>query len=179
MSPRPSLRESIIDAAEAVVVEVGALHLTLDTVAAKAKISKGGLMYHFPSKDALLNAMVTRLIDRFNQMRNDAQAKVGNDPKAMLKAHTLTTLNQPESNRIAAAILAAAANEPKLLAPLHNYYVKRFEQFAAAGLPLEDVAVVVLATSGLSLFEQLQISPFNKTQRARIIKKMMRLIEGD
>jgi AcrR family transcriptional regulator len=177
MSPRPSLRESIIDAAEAVVVEVGALHLTLDTVAARAKISKGGLMYHFPSKDALLKAMVSRLIDRFNQVRIQAQAKVGDKPKAMLKTHVLATLNQPKSGRMTAAILAAAANEPKLLAPLRDYYVQRFEQLDASGLSFESAAIVMLATTGLNMFEQTQTSPFNKTQRERIIKKLMNLIE--
>jgi AcrR family transcriptional regulator len=180
LSPRPSSYDLIIDAAEAVVAEVGAAHLTLDTVAAKAKVSKGGLMYHFPDKDSLLRAMVAHLIERFSQIRNQAQAqaKVGNKPADMLKIHTMTTLSQPKKSRLAAAILAAAANEPKLLAPLRDYYARRFVQFEAAGLSFEDVAIVVLATSGLSMFEQLRISPFNNRQRKRIIAKLMNLIEN-
>jgi hypothetical protein len=121
--------------------------------------------------------MVARLIEQFNQMRNQALAKLGNKPKAVLKSHTLTTLSQPKKSRLAAAILAVAANEPKLLEPLHDYYVKRFKQFAEAGLNFENVAVVVLATSGMSMFEQLRISPFTKKQRDRIIEKLMSLIE--
>jgi len=177
MSPRLNSRDLIIDAAEAIVAEVGAAHLTLDAVAAKAQISKGGLMYHFPNKDHLLRAMVARLIDRFNQMRSKAQARVGDKPAAMLKAHVTTTLSQPRVSRLAAAILAAAANEPKLLKPMRDYYSKRFEQFEEAGLRIEDVAVVMLATTGLSMFEQLRISPFNGKQRRRIIEKLMSLIE--
>jgi AcrR family transcriptional regulator len=178
MSPRSSSYNSIIEAAEAVVAEVGAGHLTLDAVAAKAGVSKGGLMYHFPDKDSLLRAMVARLIERFNQMRDRAQKKLGNKPKAMLKSHTMTTLSQPKKGHVAAAILAAAANEPSLLAPLRQYHERRFIQFEEAGLAFEDVAVVVLATSGLSMFEQLHMSPFNDRQRKRIINKLMSLIEN-
>ena len=58
MSPRLKRYDTIIDAAEVVVAEVGAAHMTLDAVAGKAGISKGGLLYHFPTKEALLEAMI-------------------------------------------------------------------------------------------------------------------------
>ena len=51
-----SARERILEAAERVITEVGAAHLTLDAVAQAAGVSKGGLLYHFPSKESLLVA---------------------------------------------------------------------------------------------------------------------------
>ena len=45
-------RDRILEAAERVVAEVGAARLTLDVVAQAAGVSKGGLLYHFPSKRA-------------------------------------------------------------------------------------------------------------------------------
>ena len=59
---RPSSRDGMLAAAEAVVVESGATRLTLDAVAKKAGVSKGGVLYHFPTKDALLEAMIERLV---------------------------------------------------------------------------------------------------------------------
>ena len=177
MSPRASSRESIIDAAEKVVAEAGAGHLTLDAVAAKAKVSKGGLMYHFPSKDALLRAMVARMVERFDTMAADELNMLGMQKGAILKAHTLTGIGHPELNRISAALLAASANEPKLLTPVRDYYIKLFSKFKSAGLPFEEAAIVVLATSGLWLFELLQISPFDGRKREHIVKKLMKLAE--
>ncbi|MCL4694718.1 MAG: TetR/AcrR family transcriptional regulator, partial [Candidatus Hydrogenedentes bacterium] len=55
--PRPSCNDLLLDSAEAVVVEGGPSRLTLDAVAEKAGVSKGGLLYHFPTKDALVEAM--------------------------------------------------------------------------------------------------------------------------
>ncbi|GAY15515.1 TetR/AcrR family transcriptional regulator [Mycobacterium sp. shizuoka-1] len=55
-------RERILDAyAEALAVD-GERHATLDAVAARAGVSKGGLLYHFPSKDQLAEALCDRLI---------------------------------------------------------------------------------------------------------------------
>ncbi|MBQ0819063.1 helix-turn-helix transcriptional regulator, partial [Microvirga sp. HBU67558] len=55
---RKSSRERILDAAAELVSEIGSGRLTLDTVAERAGLSKGGLLYNFPTKDALLQGMV-------------------------------------------------------------------------------------------------------------------------
>jgi AcrR family transcriptional regulator len=48
--PETGARERILEAAYTVAERSGAAALTLDAVAAEAKVSKGGLLYHFPSK---------------------------------------------------------------------------------------------------------------------------------
>ncbi|WP_024793115.1 TetR/AcrR family transcriptional regulator [Tomitella biformata] len=63
-APARSTRDRILDALEQLLLDAGPLHTTLDAVAAAAGVSKGGLLYHFPSKDALLAAMVRRLGER-------------------------------------------------------------------------------------------------------------------
>jgi AcrR family transcriptional regulator len=54
------LQNTLLDAAEAVVMRQGIANLTLDAVAAEAGMSKGGLLHHFPTKDRLVEALVTR-----------------------------------------------------------------------------------------------------------------------
>lgn len=57
----PSTRDRLLDAFEALLVEGGSPAATLDAVAEAADVSKGGLLYHFPSKDDLLGGMLDRL----------------------------------------------------------------------------------------------------------------------
>ncbi|MGV0813592.1 TetR/AcrR family transcriptional regulator [Mycolicibacterium boenickei] len=68
-----SSRDRILDAYEDVLAIEGERHATLDAVAAKAGVSKGGLLYHFPSKDRLAAALCDRLLalaaDDVNDMR--------------------------------------------------------------------------------------------------------------
>jgi len=60
---RPSRRETILDAFQDLIVEVGAANVTLDDAAARAGISKGGLLYHFPSKSDLFSGLCDRLAE--------------------------------------------------------------------------------------------------------------------
>ena len=53
---------SILNAACQIILERGAEALTIEAVAQKAGISKGGLLYHFPSKNKLIEGMINRLI---------------------------------------------------------------------------------------------------------------------
>ncbi|WP_029106868.1 TetR/AcrR family transcriptional regulator [Mycobacterium sp. URHD0025] len=57
-----SSRDRILDAYEALLATEGERYATLDAVAAKAGVSKGGLLYHFPSKDRLADALCERLL---------------------------------------------------------------------------------------------------------------------
>ncbi|WP_405159691.1 TetR/AcrR family transcriptional regulator [Nocardia sp. NBC_01499] len=60
-------RDRILDALESLLLEKGMSHVTLESVATKAGVSKGGLLYHFKSKDALLAGLVRRLAERASE----------------------------------------------------------------------------------------------------------------
>lgn len=59
-SPVPT-RDRLLDAFEELLVEGGERSATLDAVATAAAVSKGGLLYHFASKDALVAGLLARL----------------------------------------------------------------------------------------------------------------------
>ena len=56
-----SARDRVLDAYETLLIEAGPGAATLDAVAAAAGVSKGGLLYHFASKDALAAGLLARL----------------------------------------------------------------------------------------------------------------------
>lgn len=59
-------RTRLVDAAMATIHAQGLVGLTLDGVAKAAGVSKGGLLHHFPSKDALVEAILRRLFADFD-----------------------------------------------------------------------------------------------------------------
>ncbi|WP_448720331.1 TetR/AcrR family transcriptional regulator [Microbacterium natoriense] len=60
--PRPPLaRERVLDAFEAIVITDGERTATLDATAKAAGVSKGGLLYHFGSRDELVAGLLARL----------------------------------------------------------------------------------------------------------------------
>lgn len=56
-----SSRDRILDAYADLLITEGERHATLEAVAARAEVSKGGLLYHFPSKDQLAVGLCDRL----------------------------------------------------------------------------------------------------------------------
>ena len=56
-----SARDALLDAYQATLLEQGQRATTLSVVAARAGVSKGGLLYHFASKEALAEGLIARL----------------------------------------------------------------------------------------------------------------------
>lgn len=61
MSSTTTTRERILDALAEILIDQGSSAVTLEAVADGAGVSKGGLLYHFPSKNALVNGLVERM----------------------------------------------------------------------------------------------------------------------
>jgi len=61
MARKPVAREAVLDAFESLLIEEGERAATLDAVARLAGVSKGGLLYHFPTKEAMISVLLERL----------------------------------------------------------------------------------------------------------------------
>jgi len=61
MSRPPRARDRVLDAFEEMLIAGGERAATMDATARAAGVSKGGLLYHFASKEALEAGLITRL----------------------------------------------------------------------------------------------------------------------
>jgi AcrR family transcriptional regulator len=61
-----STRNELLRATVRVVARSGAPALTLEAVAREAGVSKGGLLYHFPSKESLIRALMESFIHEWD-----------------------------------------------------------------------------------------------------------------
>lgn len=62
---RPDTRRRLLEAAARRSPPRGPGALTLDAVAGQVRVSKGGLLYHFATKEALVDGLVDDWLDRF------------------------------------------------------------------------------------------------------------------
>ena len=69
------VQDRILDAAEELICSRGIAGFTLDGVAQVAGVSKGGLLYHFRSKDSLISGMQRRMVSRMAATLQEAKAK--------------------------------------------------------------------------------------------------------
>src|SRR5690606_35351350 len=115
--------DALLDAAGRVVASQGIANLTLESVAAEAGVSKGGLLHHFPSKDRLVEAMVQRSADRWRGCCKSAYERMPPGPGRMARAvlsHCLFDAKgwTEELRSSSAAVFAALAQNPSLIEPM-------------------------------------------------------------
>ena len=178
MSQKSSARERIIDAAEQVVLDEGASHMTMDAVAAKAGVSKGGLIYHFPSLRDLLLAMLQRFSDRVDTRMAEARAKLPESPARNIKTYVQMWFDiGDEYRRTASALLAAITREPELLKTVRQKHRAVLSEIIEAAPKPELAMVLSLAAEGMWMSELLDISPLTGSERGRIKRTLLKLAD--
>jgi AcrR family transcriptional regulator len=124
MARRPdcrSSRERLLDAALDIARERGAASLSLDAVAARAGLSKGGLLYNFPTKAALMQALVERYVEGTRRALAAAEAAHGDAPNPLARAVLEVRAREcGEDARPGFGAAAAIAENPALLEPVRR-----------------------------------------------------------
>lgn len=173
MKGRPSKKDLILDAAVQVVDEQGAAHLTIDAVAATSKVSKGGVLYHFPNKKALLAGMLDRLIEHTQAAVEQSGSTIGG-----VHAHVLAfTQPKPKSEwRSSLAVLAAAAEHPELLTNA-RVYMRGLIEALRGGPNFADALVVLVAVEGQRLLQTLDLLPLEAVEVDLLNKRLLERAE--
>jgi AcrR family transcriptional regulator len=172
-------RQALLDSANRIVQERGVENLTLDLIAQLAGVSKGGLLYHFPSKEALIKGMIQNYLDRFTSDFNTA-AQQGNRqaPGRWTRAYLLTTFEDNQrSPRMSSGLLAAVATNPALLSPLQETFEKWVQQLDDDGIDPSVAQIIRLAVDGLWLVELFGLAPPSPGMREKIFQAINNLID--
>jgi AcrR family transcriptional regulator len=177
-------RDAILDTAQALVLREGSSALTLDRIADEAKVSKGGLLYHFSSKDALVSALVQRTIEYFERDIIVFKRAFGTKPGAYTQAYATATLEgqwaakagiAPHGLDLFATIIATIATSPDLIAPLREAYARWQSMVENDGTDAVLATIVRLAADGLWFTELLGLSTFTARRRKAIIEGLKNL----
>jgi len=172
----------ILHAAEEVVLREGVAHLTIESAAAQAGVSKGGVLYHFPTRDALVRAMVERLAATFDADLARYEAEAAGDPPAghFTRSYVRATLwpagaTDERDARLGAAVIAGVAADPALLTVLRERFAAWQQRVEDDAMAPDVTTVVRLAADGLWLVELLGLAPPAPELRVRIGELMLRL----
>ncbi len=181
---------TIIEAANRIVRRDGVARLTLDAVAREAGLSKGGLLYHFPSKNALIAGMTAALLEDFE---GEVRRRSGADDERTgrwLRAYVLATADdepgthdeaddEPGARDQTAALIAAIATSSDLMEPLQQRYALWQQRVETDGLPPATATLVRLAADGLWLADLLGLAPPAGKLRAEVVMAMLGLTRGN
>lgn len=144
----------------------GAIALTLEAVAKEANVSKGGLLYHFPSKEALVRGLLEHHLDRFEQALEQSG-------KPFAQAY-VEMGSYDGSEGLTLGMMAALALYPGLLEVIRERYRRWYGKVS----PSAGVMVALLATDGLFLADVMGYAPQGEA-RGRVLERMLELAQED
>lgn len=173
-------RELIFDACSRILHREGLTSLTLDAVAEEAGLSKGGLLYHFPSKVGLIEALFQHHIDRFNAHLLRLVETEDQGPGGWLRAYakaSIAEITDPDNASLFASLFAAGERYPTVLELMRRSYADWQRQVEASSLDPAIALLVRLAVDGFWFTEMYQYAPLTVAQRTAVLQEILRLTE--
>jgi len=180
--PVPDARTRILDAAERIVQTKGVPALTLEAAAREAGISKGGLLYHFASKEAMLNGLVARLAESI-RMDFDAVLAAQSGPCPGTRAVLAWAFDHPEQvceehQRAGAVFLAVFHHDPAMLGPIRAVFAHIRDHLRADALPPGHALAIMAASDGLFFGRLFGMYEQSETERQAIRAALEQLAAG-
>ena len=172
-------RARIRVAAAKVIERDGAGRLTLEKVAAEAGVSKGGLLYHYPSKDALLQGLLDHLLENRAGLIEGLSSPDDLSNTALLNSLIDADFDLPKEERIMAqGLIAASAENPELIAPAQHHVEAVFAQLGISKSTATSARTIFLASQGLQFLELLGLLSLSASERNKIRRHLKALTKA-
>jgi len=166
-------RRRILDAALEILREGDYLtKFSLDSVAKKAGVSKGGLTHHFPSKESLLTGVAKMMIDEFEARVHEGMAKEPEGmPGRILRSYIRAVLSD-EGEQLAriSPVLLSYTGGIHGLGSRFDYW---HEMISADGIDPVIAAMIRLAVDGLLYTEMIDGQPIVRALRREIFERLL------
>lgn len=145
---------------------------SLDTVAQKAGVSKGGLMHHYPSKESLLTGVAKMVIDEFEaRVYEGMAAEPQGKPGRMLRSYIRAILSDAgEQVTTISPVLLSYTGGIDGLGSRFDYW---HEMITADGVDQVTAATVRLAVDGLLYTEMIDGQPIDRELRRAIFARLL------
>ncbi|MRN55156.1 TetR/AcrR family transcriptional regulator [Paenibacillus monticola] len=167
-------QDLILKAASNIVQRDGVAQLTLEALAKEAGISKGGLLYHFSSKEALIKGMMDKLNESYGA---EIQRKAEEDQQshgAWSRAYVEATFNELDCGvDMSSALFAAAFANPKLLEGMQAQYKVWQSHIENDGTDSVQATIARLAADGLWFAEMFGLAPLDTDLRNKVYHELI------
>ncbi len=172
-------RNEILDAAEQVVAAKGANHLTIDAVAEVSGFSKGGVLYNFPTKMALIEGLLDRKIEE-HEAQVLAERERLSGPNRTLRAALNSQFRAAADKRpLMSAFFAAMAENPGFIEGIQPEVEARVKEIVEEADDEELALILWLAGQGLVLSSALRFYEFDDDTRRRIEDRLKKIAAGE
>lgn len=172
MTRPPVSKEKVLQAAERIVQRRGAGNLTYDQLVKESGVTRGGITYHFPTKDLLLRALMERDMQQWEVMEKSLRPNLANEAAAdLIGTLRAVTRTSDEQRRFVAGMLSAVTHDQELLEPVRE--MNRLRYGGQKGTPKEvNIMILELAATGLFWQDITRCHEVPEAMRKKIIARI-------
>lgn len=173
--------DSILDAAEQVIGQMGVAKLTIDAVAAQARISKASVLYVHKTKQALLEALVSRAMERDDLLHHEMELTLGTQHSIALKGRIEVAKTPPpeEFRPIALSLSSALILHEDLRKTMQQHQSEVIERITTTSLNPRGAMLAYLALEGFKFLDHLDFHKWTNDERAQILAELNWLADQD
>ncbi|MFF3034733.1 TetR/AcrR family transcriptional regulator [Streptomyces rubiginosohelvolus] len=178
---RTSKRSQILEAATRVVQREGVKSVTFDSVAAEAGLTKGGLLYHFASRDDLVLAIHQHLADRWEADLVAAAGKPANEASRDERLAAYTQVAIQSATRAELLLMLEGSTDAAHSAVWEAVTERWAPPPASAGDDpgALDRFIVRLAADGLWLYDSLTSQQLTSEMRRAVAERIADALTRD
>jgi AcrR family transcriptional regulator len=172
--------DKILRATSEIVSHDGIRSLTLDAAARRAGVSKGGLLYHFPTKHALLRALVLHDLNEYEAEieKRAACLEAGSGRRLRASVEVAFDPSQACGPEFLGALIGVFAEDPSLLGALAARYGRWQKVIEEEADDRAMAALVSLALDGLFLADTMGLGPAPGADREALQEALSDLASG-
>ncbi len=171
-------RTKIFIACSEILKREGLSNLTLQAVAYEAGISKGGLLYHFETKQDLIEALFEYHNGIFETRLAELVTTEGDRPGAFLRAYAKASAEQmadPDCASLYVSLFAAEERYSGAHKLMRQKYVSWQKQIDSCGIDSDWAMLLRFATDGLWFIEMHRYAPPSPDQRKKIVQMIVEM----
>lgn len=166
-----SAKEKLLESARRILKEEGYEKFTLDSLAKCAGVSKGGVLYHFPTKEILIQEIVKSLTEGFESRLNSLNNE-GSSDSWILSYFEAALADLEGTDLQSSGIIAALASNPRLLSPLAEKYSEWKKKSRKAKMEQSLADLLRFAADGIWFNEVFGLEVLSRKEKKAILEKV-------
>jgi AcrR family transcriptional regulator len=177
---KDNAREKLMRAMLDIVGDEGAAALTYDSLVARSGLTRGGVMYHFPSKESMLQGLVEHYMQ---QELGKVQARwesYGKTVDGLLRAE-LECAREADQNdqHVSVSLLPVILQSPAMMANIRHVVEGRYTQLDEATAGFEQAAIALLVIDAFEMSKAFGFNLMPEHKRQAILKRLLRQVDEE
>ncbi|MET0821788.1 MAG: TetR/AcrR family transcriptional regulator [Aeromicrobium sp.] len=169
-------RRDILDAARAALVHKGR-SASLADIARQAQVTKGGLLYHFGTKEDLFAALADDLLRSFDELLLSMTEPDDHGPGRLCRAYIRASFvpwTPDDLDAVSPIVMAIVVDDERVATIVETFTVDLDARLRDDGLPDDVVELVVAAADGASM-QPLWWAGTDQAHRQRLENRLIAL----